>query len=678
MKLTKLTLRDFRAFPAGKENYEFTLPNGENLLLYGENGSGKTSLYHALRAIFAPARRAADFHGFDFTHFRNVFSSPDDHPATDGHVTVEVSGNVTVPNPNFAPGGAEPPTITAPQMWPFTWGWGGGHPSAGGANFDEIARRATYLDYKALLRVHHMPDVIFQEQLFRLVIEDLLRDVELNDDKTVCEAWQELLNPPPPSEEGEELTEEEKAELPSPQKLLLTNAENFRGQVKGLLAQMEERANTILRELSPGLTARLEWPDPMQLVALGPPHAFQPPVLRLEATCFGRDISEPGPFLNEARLTALALAFYLAAADYGAPKAEAGQPDYPRLMVLDDVLIGLDLSHRLPLLRVLEKAPFDQWQVCLLTHDKAWFDLAQLQTALGSRWRGYELQAAPAQQERPGADPVVYEVPLVLAPETEDVAKHYLALARKALVAPRDTRIAGLYARVAFETKLKSYASSKSVQVGYKLDAKKMTTKDFIEAIERRLKWNGKSIRAFASIERAKLFLNGVLNPLAHCHPVTLHSGEVDAAIDAVEKLTFDEKEEKHLERAIALLPANANLNDEQLNDAAVHLRIAFEVSLRAFLKSKAGKVAYRDDWKDLPLADLWTAATERLNAVAPNALANGPAAALALDPAAHPIFHAEWTFQFVRALTEQQLRDALAALKDPAVNPPKTILDVL
>ena len=54
MKLTKITLRDFRAFPTGKDNYEFTLPNGENLLLYGENGSGKTSLYHALRAIFAP------------------------------------------------------------------------------------------------------------------------------------------------------------------------------------------------------------------------------------------------------------------------------------------------------------------------------------------------------------------------------------------------------------------------------------------------------------------------------------------------------------------------------------------------------------------------------------------------------------------------------------------------
>lgn len=57
----------------------------------------------------------------------------------------------------------------------------------------------------------------------------------------------------------------------------------------------------------------------------------------------------------------------------------------PGIMVLDDVLIGLDLSHRLPLLTLL-KEEFGDWQLLLLTHDRTWYDLAQLETALEGGW----------------------------------------------------------------------------------------------------------------------------------------------------------------------------------------------------------------------------------------------------------------------------------------------------
>ena len=49
MKLTQIQLRDFRAF-AGELN--LSLPEGCNLLLHGENGSGKSSLSCALREFF--------------------------------------------------------------------------------------------------------------------------------------------------------------------------------------------------------------------------------------------------------------------------------------------------------------------------------------------------------------------------------------------------------------------------------------------------------------------------------------------------------------------------------------------------------------------------------------------------------------------------------------------------
>ena len=52
--INKLTIKGFKAFPK-----EFVLNlNGRNLLMYGENGSGKSSIYYALHCIFqSPLKR---------------------------------------------------------------------------------------------------------------------------------------------------------------------------------------------------------------------------------------------------------------------------------------------------------------------------------------------------------------------------------------------------------------------------------------------------------------------------------------------------------------------------------------------------------------------------------------------------------------------------------------------
>jgi ABC-type molybdenum transport system ATPase subunit/photorepair protein PhrA len=44
-KITEITLCNYRAFlnkPNEEDKYKISLPKGENLLIYGENGSGKS------------------------------------------------------------------------------------------------------------------------------------------------------------------------------------------------------------------------------------------------------------------------------------------------------------------------------------------------------------------------------------------------------------------------------------------------------------------------------------------------------------------------------------------------------------------------------------------------------------------------------------------------------------
>jgi predicted ATP-dependent endonuclease of OLD family len=52
-KITKIEIENFRAFFG---SYTIDLPKGENLLVYGENGSGKSSLFKALNNYFSSSR----------------------------------------------------------------------------------------------------------------------------------------------------------------------------------------------------------------------------------------------------------------------------------------------------------------------------------------------------------------------------------------------------------------------------------------------------------------------------------------------------------------------------------------------------------------------------------------------------------------------------------------------
>lgn len=51
MRITKVEVKDFGAFP-GPATYTFDFDGRQNLLIYGENGSGKSSVFRALVEFF--------------------------------------------------------------------------------------------------------------------------------------------------------------------------------------------------------------------------------------------------------------------------------------------------------------------------------------------------------------------------------------------------------------------------------------------------------------------------------------------------------------------------------------------------------------------------------------------------------------------------------------------------
>lgn len=84
----------------------------------------------------------------------------------------------------------------------------------------------------------------------------------------------------------------------------------------------------------------------------------------------GKMVNNPHMFLNEARLSAIAISIYL-----GMIKRHIqGIPC--KILFLDDVFVGLDITNRLPLLEIL-KSEFQDYQVFITTYDKPWFEYAK-------------------------------------------------------------------------------------------------------------------------------------------------------------------------------------------------------------------------------------------------------------------------------------------------------------
>ena len=109
---------------------------------------------------------------------------------------------------------------------------------------------------------------------------------------------------------------------------------------------------------------------------------------------FDIDIPEHHLFLNEARLSAIAIAIYLSSILI--------QPESDlKILALDDMLIGLDMSNRLPVLDILYEY-FPEHQIFLMTYDKAWYEIVKQRTS-DAEWEYAEFYSKQTDE---------YEIPI--------------------------------------------------------------------------------------------------------------------------------------------------------------------------------------------------------------------------------------------------------------------------
>ena len=541
MKIKTLSLNNFRAFP-GSATEKFTL-EGKNLLVYGENGSGKSSVFQALKIFFTLNQPNS------VAETQNVFSGIRDH-------WIEVEFDDGQPPARWN----GPPALVArtPDL-----------------RVTEGALRRGCFDYRALLDTNygHGDNAV---NFFNIAIGPLLGDYSVTIDsvtkKTIAELWDEC---------SAAFWKDSDRTLPTRRtskvlRRVITAVTTFNLGFRYALAEIMPWATALLEEL-PVDGMSLDDLD-FDAVTYNPDRKSFDGMKLTPAIIFrNHSITYPQHFLNEARLSALGLAMYLAGRLASVPPGGSEL----KLLVMDDVLIGIDLSNRLPLLDLLRKR-FGEWQIVLLTHDRVWYEMARMHMSSSGAWKCIEIYEG------------VCPIRGIPAPNVRKVNEDAAAgCIEQAQVFLNDGHVpaAANYARVAFELTLKVFCDRFHIPVPYSLEARMVNSEAFLSSVEKWLKQDLAYIGLAGVLEHVKLYRRVVMNPYSHASPPTIARSEVQGALNSVRRLFHLDRQSPEMHTTgyelaqQALVPGPSS--QEQLEIALCHLRRIFQTSFRDFCVRK-------------------------------------------------------------------------------------------
>lgn len=588
LRIKRLTLTDFRAFP-GPAPVHFDL-DGKNLLVYGENGAGKSSIFHALRQFFSLKPE----HSLE--NLKNVFSG---QPVTACGVAIEFNDGAAGASWRFQPtsGAINTASINSHEI-------GGPGPSreqhpahttdSNDTRVVQTALRRACLDYRALLDTNykHGDDAI---NLFSTALDHLLADFPVTvpggTTRTIAELWQVVERAKPDRHNQAARDHINQA------------CADFNTGFRQALHALHPHIGTLLGDLIGADVAVA--PFVFNGVTYNAAHLkrdrdIDGRELTLDVSFRTHRLPTPQLFLNEARLSALGLAIYLAGRLACTPTATR---QALKLLVLDDVLIGLDHSNRLPVLDVLRKH-FADWQIVLLTYDRVWFEMARFQLEITGQWKYVEIFET---------EDVERGIPSPTVRATGDNAAKTLLKQAGDFLQDHHIPAAANYTRAAFEMVLKSFCERFGVPVPFKAEPRHVDTDVLLSSVERWLEEPKKpAVKNFCqgTIERVKLFRKVVLNPYSHASPPNIARAEVEGAIAAVEALralleSGGTTDGDPIVTARDLLGKSSPCPQE-LHAALGFLRAAFHRGLCRFCERKRVRVAYRNQPPDCAM--LWQA----------------------------------------------------------------------
>lgn len=486
--ITGIKVENYRAF---SKLESISIPYNHHLIIYGENGSGKSSLYNAVKDFFNSSDNSSQI--FNLNEFAKAQGN------TNGAITISVeqrdsSGVVTTQDYLFT----EPVAASTHQKSEI-----------------QLANKVKgFLDYKRILRVHGLEVAADNKpNIFDLLIKDILcyhRVPNPQGGITTVELFSEY------NKLADILcTKRRNALIYSSAKVEL---ERLDSEFINLLRRVFSEANTLL---STYFKNKLRLDINYSNLQVDSQKKLTEQI-SLRVYYAEKEIDNYHIFLNEARLSALAICLYLASIKINPPV------DTLRVLFLDDVFIGLDMSNRIPLLEII-KNEFIQsgFQLFISTYDRQWYELARY-------WFETNKCSVKCIEMFIGDDsnPASPEYPVII-----DNRKGYFETA-KAHFEHRDYAAAANCLRKACEAELKRILPkhkqlNANLHTGeiHKIDNLEMLVDNFFEFMAKN-NLNAMPFNLFKTYKKI------ILNPLSHDDLEAPHyKAEIQAGIQIIENL---------------------------------------------------------------------------------------------------------------------------------------------
>jgi energy-coupling factor transporter ATP-binding protein EcfA2 len=477
MKIQSIEITNYKAF-LGSHKINMA---GKNVFIYGENGSGKSSLYYALKDFFQ-----SSIEDIDLSTLENIFVTP----AKAGKTAIKVTFKPNNQGQN--------------KTKSYSWNsYTNDTRDTADTTIRDGNKLKSFITYKHMLAIHHLKKDE-SINLFDLLVKGVLKHFKfsLTGGKELGELWSDI-EKIIARKTGKEYQEPKKrADVNTAVKifndafgeLFKTNSpENILNHAKPILDKFNHNIELNLRY--------------SQVRPSSDYLALEGAEVHVDLNYAGKSLSKPHLLLNEARLSAIAISIYL-----GMIKRHV-QGIACKVLFLDDIFIGLDIANRLPLLEILE-TEFPDYQVFITTYDKPWFEYARGFLEQQHAWKCMEFYAQPC------ADGT--EIPIIF--DNQDLiakAKHHLQQC--------DYKAAAVYTRSAFERLVRSYCEKKHKKVTFKTKLKDYTSDDF---------WKAAKDDAPNSTTAIEQYRSLVLNAFSH-YNTERHEikTELESAIQAVECL---------------------------------------------------------------------------------------------------------------------------------------------
>lgn len=361
-KISTITLSNFKFF--GKE--EVINIGGKHLLLYGENGSGKSSLfwgiYTLLEASFKQSVETDKYFqpfGSNEESLVNIYATKQTCPITnkahcDSCIKIKSDNN----------------TDYVLSLLDST--------ICGNTNAQESRKATDFINYQSIFKFQDFKNSE-KPDLYEVFNYSVLPYITFPSfpikGKTLTNAgsmWKEY-------KKGPGTTTNDKGDTiqvykNSPEYTNFLDFEkHFSDQFIKLVDFINSHASDYVKKLGYDIKFELKYTKPSH-IKKDKNYEWTPFRINLIITSYNNQavqIKKPQSFLNEAKMSAIAVAIRLAIIDQ---RIGSAVPDVLRVLVLDDLMISLDMSNRDKLMELLLDNFANRYQILFFTHDRMLFD----------------------------------------------------------------------------------------------------------------------------------------------------------------------------------------------------------------------------------------------------------------------------------------------------------------